>query len=186
MVDNLGFAMFTASVNARDCLVGQAYSAPDYTLATAANVFSFAGASLFVAGSTTPVIGNMKFGIKSSSSLTVDRYFTGANGRKAEPLNAGWVEPVVTVDQEYADQITWVARNFTDESFSAQMDFVGKAIDGTSSETLSILCPAVKINGENPTVDGPDVLQHTLELPVLDNGTNPPMTLRYISRDTVA
>jgi hypothetical protein len=185
-VDNQNLAKFNATLDAKDCTTGIGYAAPSYVLANAANVFSFAGASLYVAGSTDPVAGNLRFGVKGSTALKTDRFVTGQAGRKLEPVNNGWLTPVVTVDSEYMDQVTWVARNFTDETFAVVLEFVGAVISGANTERLTITCPAVKINGTNPTVSGPDMLEHTLELPVLDNGVDQPLTIEYVSTDTAA
>ncbi len=184
-VDNRDLAKLKVSIDSREATTRIGYSAPDYTMATAAKVFSFAGAELFVAGSATPVVGGAKLGLKQSNKLKTDRYHLGAGGRKAEPLNTGWLSTMLTVDSEYIDQVTWVARHFTDETFRVEFRFFGDIISGATREELFLSLPAVKLNSETPSVDGPDVVTHGLELEVLDNGVDSPITCQYVSTDTL-
>lgn len=183
--DNRDQLKFRASVDARDCTTATAYATPSYTLSAAADVFSFAGAYLYVAGSSTPVASNMQFGFELEHPMDTERFHTGQAGLKGEQLNNGWVKPVITAENEYADQITWVARNFTDETFRIEQLYEGPIITGTTRAALRIITPAVKIDGENPTVDGPEILRHTITMPVLDNGVDAAVTVEYTSSDTV-
>lgn len=185
-VDNKDNAKFKASIDAKDCDSAATPVTPDYTLANAANVFHFAEAAMFVAGSGTAVIGNPKFTVKGKNALKTDRIHTGAAGRKAEPLDNGFRQYSVDFDAEYIDQATWVARHFSDATFQLVMSFVGPLIASTFFETLKITVPAVKIDaGGPPTVDGPDVNDASLSVTVLDDGTNPPIKVEYTSTDTL-
>lgn len=183
--DNRDLLKLNLTIDARDCTTGIGYATPDYTMATAADVFSFAGSALYVAGSTTPVASNIQFGFELSTPMDTERYHTGANGRKAEPQNNGWAEPVFTIESEYADQVTWVARNFTDEAFRIVQLYEGPVLSAGIRATLRIEAPAVRINGENPTAEGTEMLTHELTCAVLDNGVDAPVNIQYTSSDTL-
>ena len=182
--DRDGLLKYTASLNAQDGTLGTGYATPSWTLADAAGVFSFAGASVYVAGSGTYSAGISSVELSSTNGLTTDR--PGHGLFKGEPLIAAMRETTLTVDSEFADVVTWVARNHTDETFAVRVDFIGAVISGAETERLSIILPAVKVNDEDPTVGGPDVLTHSVTLMAFNNGSSPAVQVEYVSTDAAA
>lgn len=175
---------FNASIDAQNGSLEASYAAPSYTLADAAGVLSWAGASIYVNGSVTRTTGPSSFEISSSNGLATDRPRAGIF--KAEPLQAGLTETTVTIDSEFADMASWVARNHTDETFAVRVDFTGNIITGAEAERVSFLLPAVKVNSEDPTVDGPDMLSQSIQLSAFSNGVLSAIGVEYVSTDAAA
>jgi hypothetical protein len=183
--DNRDIAKFKATIDAKDERVDIAYAAPSYVAADAAAVFHFAGSALYVAGSATPVVGNAKFSLKHETPQNTDRFHTGAGGYKANPLESDWRRTTVDVDSEYIDQVTWTGRKYTDETFALVLLYEGPIITGATRSALRIALPAVKIDQADATIDSSDVVKAPVEITVLDNGTDPAITVEYTTSDTL-
>lgn len=66
---------------------------------------------------------------------------------------------------------------------SVILDFVGPTIASTYNEEIKFTMPASGWDGDTPNVGGPDVLNYSPTLDVLDNGVAAPLTIDYVSTD---
>lgn len=181
-VDDRDIAKLKMSIDARDEDTVIAYSAPDYTQSDAAHVLHFAGAELLVAGDT--VLDNLRFTVKGTNGLKTDRFKTGAAGLKDEPVDNDWRQVTVEGDEEFLDMATWVNRHYTDEAFALIARFTGQSLGSGNSELLEVQLPTCRLNEANPTVEGPDMVEHGVTIEALDSGAGTPVTVRYVSLDT--
>lgn len=112
-----------------------------------------------------------------------DRYYLGNTGLKNQPLTNDYLSGEATLNVDFADLNLYTL--FTAGTIaSVTLTFQGALIASTYYETLTITMPACQFRGDTPTVDGPDVLNQSFPVKVLDNNTNPPVTITYQSVDT--
>ena len=71
-----------------------------------------------------------------------------------------------------------------DSATSLVIEFVGPLIASTYYQTFRIKCPWCFFDGDTPTVDGPDVTSGGYPFVAQLDGTNPLVSIDYISTDT--
>jgi hypothetical protein len=179
------------TIDAQDVQIAPAYAAPTYL--PTANVLSFAGGSIVVGGtptySTTALAtgGTALAGI-TDFSLVVDRqleageYYFNNSGKKAEP-KTGRIKGTVAIKADFIDT-TFANAHLTDGGLAIVLNFVGQTIATTYKETLQIVIPMVKFNGELPKVNGPKIVNLSINGNILDDRTNVPLYIGYQSSDT--
>lgn len=180
-VDTGGLLMSTWTCDARD---------EDTTIALATAAYP-TGLVPFTFQQGTVTVGGVAAGsviaTGTSVGLTIpyktDRYYLGNTGLKAQPLTNDLLSCDVTLTVDFADLNLY--NLFTAGTIaSVTLTFVGANIASTFYETFTISMPACQFRGDTPTIDGPDVLNQSIPIKVLDNGTNAPVTLTYTSVDT--
>jgi hypothetical protein len=60
------------------------------------------------------------------------------------------------------------------------------AIESTTFPYVEVTIPKVRFDGGSPTVGGPDVLTVELPFKALNDGTNAPITIDYMTSDTAS
>lgn len=164
---------------------------------TSANLFNFSQATLKLGGTATTSTGLMSvasgtqvatvikdFSVKFSTPMATERYGLGNAGVKSEQLE----NDIPTITGKFGAEFS---KTELYDPFKANttmaMEFVqiGAAIGASgSNDTLSIICPAIKIKTATPTVDGPDVVAMDVEWEAYDDETNAPIQVMIISADT--
>lgn len=139
----------------------------------------FTGASLTVAGSSADV---KEASFKIETGLKTDRYFLGSAVRKNQveadmrtgsgQLTVEWSG--LTQYQRFVNGTT-AALVFTAETQNA--------IVGTTKGYLKIEVPVARFDGETPTGGG-DIIEQSVDFVALDDGTNDPFKVTYLSADT--
>jgi len=160
-----GLAVMTAALLARDELtlggqgspIGPALAVASY--AAGAQVFSFLGGGLTLNG--TPVAACEKASFKLTNPYKADRFYLSAGGLMAEPLTNAWRKISGSLETEFIDRTTLYDLYAADATVGIGLSFVGNLpIAGTQYlPTLNINVPAGKLDGEAPSVGGPDVLK---------------------------
>lgn len=164
---------------------------------TSANLFNFSQAVLKLGGTATTTSNLMTvasgvqtativkdFSVKFETPLASERYGIGNAGVKAEQLENDFPTITGKFGAEFAK--TELYDPFKANTTMA-MEFVmtGSQIAATGSfDTLSIICPAIKIKSATPTVDGPDIVQMDVEWEAYDDETNAPIQVMIISADS--
>lgn len=142
-------------------------------------VYSFTSAVLELGGEEVHV---NSFSISGDNGLATDRYFLRGNSLKKEQLQAGILELTGSLEAEFEDLDLY--NKFVNGTVGAlTATFTGSLIEDTFSNQLTVTLPAVRVEGETPTVGGPEILTQSLEFKVLDNTSDEPITLTYQTED---
>lgn len=138
----------------------------------------FTGAAITVGGSSVSV---SDFSMKIENGRKTDRYFLG-DAKPAKPIEADMrsCEGKITVNWEGLTQYN----RFTGHTTAA---IVAKfetqtAIESSVKGYLQVTIPAAIFTGETPTGGG-DIIDQSLDFKALDNGTDEPVTIEYLSLD---
>lgn len=178
-VSNAAIGTLKATIDGAGFTTATALATPSYPLS--GSVFHFAQAAITVDGS--PVANIRDFTLSVDNNLKVDRYNLGSAGAKAEQGFNGFRAITGTVTAEFTDT-TLYTKFLNNTTTGLALTFTGDTIASTYKDTLSITCPAVKFDGENPNVSGPGTIDVSFSFVVLDNGTDAPLTIVYQSADS--
>jgi hypothetical protein len=166
-----------ATLDCKDVTAGGSYTAPSY--ASGANLFSFAGATLSTGTLTAPTttalgsaltpVANVRGGsVQCANNLRGDRYNIGGGGKKAQQL-VGLREITGKMDVEFTDT-TMRAAVLADTPMSLVLTYTGGALS-TGNETLQVIVPEIKLEGELPKSNGGDLPIQSVSFTGLDNLT---------------
>lgn len=123
------------------------------------------------------------FTLSGSNTLKTNRWFLGSGALKAKPIPTGFTEVTGTLDCEF-ESLSAYNHFAAGNPIAIVIPIEGAVIAATHKYTWKADMPACQIRGETPKVGGPDVLTQTIPFKVLDDGTNAPLTLTYMSTDT--
>jgi len=139
----------------------------------------FAGAAITVAGSSVAV---NDFSLKIENGRKKDRYFLGDTTPnkmiEAEMRNA---EGKINVEWTALTQYNRFV-NHTSVALTAKFETQSTIGDSAKGYVL-VTIPAVIFTGETP-VGGGDIIEQSLDFKAVDNGTDEPVTIEYVSLDT--
>jgi Phage tail tube protein len=164
------------------------------------SVFHFREGTLYTATSGGPQLtsGVLSFSggisaaanIKSASfkethALDTNRYFIGSAGFKAEQIENGFRQLTGQFVAEFLSAETYYNAFASDSTTSLQLTFVGgtAGTSGTNSDTVTIIYPNIKLNGESPTIGGPGVITESCAFVALDDNLTVPYQITYVSSD---
>jgi hypothetical protein len=174
--------MLTVSfeIDAKDCDETQTLVVASYPVMSP---FHFGQMSLKAGtyGAETALDGVRKVSVKIERAQATDRYYAGQAGRKKEPITNDKVKLTGTIEADYV-ATTLDDLHTSDAATSFVWEFIGPIIASTYPETFRITLPAIKLDGEPPTVDGPAVVKPSYSFTGLYDGTNP-TKIEYISTD---
>ena len=71
------------------------------------------------------------------------------------------------------------------DSIAAIASGLATAISGGNFPTLTALIPSALITSCTPTIEGPEIITLSMEIMALDNGTNQPLSLTYVSSENL-
>jgi hypothetical protein len=137
-----------------------------------------------LAGSAVAVVTD--FEMEINNNLKSDRYFLGG-ATMSEPILAGMTEITGTITVEFLN-LTAYNRfvNNTQVAINAKWT-AATAIESTTFPYVEIDIPKARFDGPaDPAVGGPDVLTQELPFKVLNDGTNAPVTINYMTSDTTS
>lgn len=139
----------------------------------------FTGASLSVNGTAVPV---KEFNCKIENGRKTDRYFLGSSQPSA-PIEADLrsCEGKFTVEWTGLTQYNYFLNHNTDKALVAKFE-TQSAIEGSVKGYVQITIPAIAYTGETPTGGG-DVIEQSIDFKALDDGTNEPVKIEYLSLD---
>jgi hypothetical protein len=169
--------MLKATLDFKDVTTATAYAAPSYV--AGANLFSFAGATLSTGTLTAPTttvlasgatpVANVRGGsVAVSNGITADRYNIGGSGRKAKPTQ-GLRSITGKLDVEY-DSTTFRDAVLNDTPMSLVLTYTGATLT-TGNETLQVVVPDIRLDGELPKSNGGDLIVQSVAFAGLDNLT---------------
>lgn len=167
------------SLDAAGLVTSTALTTASYPLT--GSIFHFAQGAITVDGSA---VANVRgFTLSVDNSLKNDRYNIGGSGAKQAQVINGFRAITGSLDCEFTDT-TLLAKFLSDASASVVLTFTGATIASTYKELLTITIPAIKLDGDTPSVSGPGVVDVTFNFTGLDNGTDEPLTIVYQSADS--
>jgi len=189
-MDNADILKVKYDVDARDMATATALASASYP--TGANLFSFAGCSLYggtYTAPTTTVLGSGGTALANVTNFSLDvtrnadtaRYLGGAAGKKAIPIpGMAGVSGVLGI--EYSDTVYRDAY-LADTDLVLVANFQSALITGAIYETVQIAVANMRLDGELPKPTG-ETTKASCSFTALENGTNPLLQLVYRSADT--
>ena len=135
-------------------------------------------------GAEAAVSGVKGFSVKFDRGMASERFYAGAAGLKAEPVMNDWLKVSGSLDVDLVNKADFADRFAADSATSLVIEFVGPLIASTYYQTFRIKVPMVFFDGDTPTVDGPDVTSGGYGFVAQLDGTNPLVSIDYISTDT--
>jgi hypothetical protein len=161
------------------------------------NVFHFREATLSIGGTPTLTSGVLSMSgnsaaanvkscsFKESHALDTNRYFLGSSGFKAEQIENGFRQLSGSFVAEFLSAETYYEAFSADTTTGLSLTFVGGTAGtaGTQADTLTIIFPNVKLDGESPMVGGPGVVTENVSFTGLDDNLTAPYQIAYISSD---
>ena len=157
------------------------------SLATGVAPFHWAQMSVKLGtfGAEAAVSGVKGFSVKFDRGMASERFYAGAAPYlKAEPVMNDWLKVSGSLDVDLVDKADFADRFAADSATSLVIEFVGPLIASTYYQTFRIKVPMVFFDGDTPTVDGPDVTSGGYPFVAQLDGTNPLVSIDYISTDT--
>ncbi len=115
--------------------------------------------------------------------LATDRRRLRANALKKQPRRKALPSYGGTFKAEWVDLTAYNAF-VAGTIYPAQITWTGANISGIYNHKVTVDLPAIQFNGETPVVDIEKLGAISLPFKVLDDGTNPPVTITVITTDT--
>lgn len=166
-----------ATIDAKDVGTASAYAAPSYVANP--NLFHFAGGSISTGTLTAPtsttlasavtLVADVRGGsVIVNRNPKADRYNLGAAGRKAKPTT-GLTGITGKLDVEY-DSTVFRDAVLNETPMSLVLTYTAGSLSA-GLETLQIVIPEVKFDGELPKTNGTDLIIQAMTFTGLDNLT---------------
>lgn len=163
-------------------------------------VFSFADASAFTLGGTvstsggettisggTPVATVVKgITIKGTTPVAVDRYGLGNSGLKKAQLQNGHPSISVSLDSEFYNRTELYDLFKAGTSTPMYLAFSHGDAGSSNPYLLSFTIPALRLKNAAVNAGGPDILPQKADAQAYDNGTDPVIQVKLVSKDTTA
>jgi hypothetical protein len=164
-----------------------------------AGVFSFDQVSVFKLGGTpstaageTSIAGGVTvpgvvtgFSLSGETPLATERYGLGNAGLKSEPLENDIPTITGSLEAEF-DRATFYDVFKANTTTAIEVKLEGSVISGTDKNTLHFIIPAAKFKTVAPNVDGPDIVQATVDFEAYSNEADPVVQVKLISADSTA
>lgn len=156
------------------------------SLATGVAPFHWAQMSVKLGafGAEAAVSGVKGFSVKFDRGMASERFYAGAGGLKAEPIMNDFLKVSGSIEVDLVNKADFADRFAADSATSLVIEFVGPLIASTYYQTFRIKLPMMFFDGDTPTVDGPDVTSGGYPFVAQLDGTNPLVSIDYISTDT--
>jgi hypothetical protein len=174
------FLTATMNFDSQDMQTAPALDTPTYPTGRAA--FSYVNATVTIDG--TAYSGVTGWDLTIDNKPKVDDFFIGGGGKKNEPVRNDWLGLTGTLSGAFFDA-TLVNKFITDASAALVLTITAGQINTVPTlETFKVELPAIRFSGDTPNIQGASAPTLSLPYEVLDDGTNPPIKITYISTDT--
>jgi hypothetical protein len=132
----------------------------------------------------TSIVKSLSF--KGDNPLATERFGLGNLGVKKEQYENGTPTITGTLEAEYL-QSEFYTPFKANTATSLVVRFEGSVISGTDKNTLEFIVPEIRIKKVTPKVEGPDLVQASVEFEVYTNSTaQNPFQVKLISADSTA
>jgi hypothetical protein len=165
-----------------------------------AGVFSFADVSVFKLGGTVSGVTELSvaggtdvlasavvkgFTLRGETPMATDRRGLGGGGIKSEQLENDTPTYTGTLDAEF-NRTTFYDLFKANTTTAIEFKMEGSVISGTDKNTVHIIVPAAKFKTAAPNVDGPDVVQMSVDFEGYSDEVNADLMFKLISADSAA
>ncbi len=175
-----GYLLWKASIDGADETTSESLASATYP--SSDEILFYGGGTITLASSAFDV---RSIKLRVSKGVDTERYFIRNDTKKKQPVEAGMTVIEGEIEAEF-ESLTAYNRFVNGTSASLVALWEGSTIESTFKYGLQVTLPAVRFDGDTPTVNGADVLTQPLKFVALDNGTDEPITLRYRTTDTTA
>lgn len=158
--------------------------------ATGTEPLTFAGGSVSVASAVVPV---KSFEVSVSHGIDLERYQINSTTLKSRPIRNALTEITGTIEMEFgADAKTWATDDLVTKfragtTIAVSATWTGStAITGTTYPSCAVSMPTCIITAATPTISGPEILMLSVEFMALDNGTDAPIQVVYVSSENLS
>lgn len=134
-------------------------------------------------GAAANLAGVTKFSLTIGRKMKTDRYYANGDGLKNEPITNDFVDVKGTIEADFMTKADLADRWASGAGFALVWEFVDALIATPYFSTIRFELPLCYLDGETPSVDGPDVLNGSFPFTVQSNGTDPVVTVKYTSTD---
>lgn len=176
------------SVDGRD-MTPSASTVTSASYASGTEVLSFAGGSVSIASATVPI---RSLDVKVSHGIDTERYQINSTTLKSRPIRNALTDVSGSFSLEFgADAKTWATDDLVTKmragtTIALVATWTGStAISGTTYPSLSVSMPVCLVTKATPTIEGPGVNILNVDYKALDNGSNEPVTVTYVSSENV-
>jgi hypothetical protein len=184
-----GWKEATTTALATPSYAAAAYQSTPFTFADA-TTFTLGGAATTTTGVTSVAGGSAittvvkGFSLKGVSPLATDRRGLGNAGIKREQFENGQWEYTGHLDAEYTlrTEIYDLFKAYT--STALELDFTHGDAGSANPYKFGIICPQVKFQKADITLNGPDLVTQSVDFKAYaDGSTNPPVQIQLVSQD---
>lgn len=173
-----GLLILRTTFDAADETTAQTLGTATYP--TGQSLLSYVGGTISVGGSAVDV---SEVSIRGSNGLKTDRHFIRSSTLKKEQVPTALADLGGSLSMEFAD-LTAYNRFVNGDIAAISAVWAGSIIEAALKYQVQVDLPAVRFDGETPTVAGVDILNQTLPFKVLNNGTDQPISITYRTDDT--
>lgn len=181
-----GLLESTIEFDCKDVTEAQALVAPSYVAGLAPFHGGQMNVKLGTFGSEAAISGVKKVEIKIERPQNTERFYaSGASpATKLEPIMNDYVKVTGSLEVDYITKADLADRFASDASTSLVIEWIGPLIAATHFQTFRIKVPQIFVDGETPTVGGPDITSTTFPIVGQFDGTNGLVAIDYMSSDT--
>lgn len=160
--------------------------------ATGTEPLTFAGGSVSLDGTVTPV---RSFEVSVAHGIDLERYQINSTTLKSRPIRNAMTEITGTVELEFGQgtsATTWATSSLVDKyragtTIAVLASWTGStAITGSDYPSLGVNLDNCIITAATPTIEGPEIIVMSVEFMALDDGTDPPIELVYVSSEDLS
>lgn len=179
---------FNFTFDAQDEQTNQTLATASYP--TALESFHFEQCSVSVNGVTQDLAttGALVKGFSLDLSLprATERYGLRSTALKAKPILNDYTPGSGSLSFEF-DDMTQYGLFTAGTKVPVVITFTSSSLAGTGNPfALTFTMSSCQFTGTTPAVGGPDILSFDAPFSILDDGTNPPVAITYMSTDTAA
>lgn len=174
-----GFLQLALTIDGRDETTAQSLAAASYP--TGNVPLHWAGGAITIAGVAFPL---REISIAGATGIEGDRYTIGP-ALKTQPLQEAYVGLTGSITADFTE-LTAYNRFVAGALAAIVATWTGPVIDAEHNFRLRVTMPVCRFDGETPVVEGPQRLTQTLGFKALNDGTQPPITIEYVTTDTAS
>lgn len=179
----------SATIDGRD-YQPSASAVTSASYASSTEVLTFAGGSVSVASAVVPV---RSISAKISHGIDLERYQINSSTLKSRPIRNALTEITGTVEMEFgADSKTWATDDLVTKfragtTIAVAATWTGStAITGSTYPSMGVSMPTCMITKATPTIEGPGIIMLSVDFQALDDGSNAPVQVTYVSSENVS
>lgn len=186
-----GIVAGTFTIDGRD-YTPSASAATSATYATGTEPLAFTQGAFTIGGTSVPI---RSYELSVTHGYDVERYQINSTSLKSRPIVNALDEITATIEMEFngaAAGATWATDDLVTKYRAGTtlsnvvITWTGAtAISGGNFPTLTATIPSALITSCTPTIEGPEIIVLSMELMALDNGSNQPLTLTYVSSENL-